>query len=654
MNRIRRSTLRALHAHLQLARHLPPLLALLLALPTGAWAAKPVCGDGVARGGEQCDGADFRGESCQSQGFDGGTLSCTAACTLDSSGCTTQAVASCGDDIVDGFEECDGLADSACPGLCSSHCACPSSPASPELELHYMDVGQGDGILIVSPDGFSMLVDSGDESQAGAVAAYLASISLPGLDYTLVSHMHADHMGAMDLVLVDHPETVACFDHGAAFTTNEFDEYVAAAGARRTEVIAGSSIDLGPSVTVDVLHADVDDTSNENLNSVVFRVNHGDLAFLLGGDCESPCEAGFNPGKIEVYKVHHHGSADSSSDGLLSQMDPYTAVISVGAGNSFGHPTAEALDRLDAHQADIYRTDLDGDIVVRSDGVGYTVNGAPACAESATRTCGGSDVGLCELGTRSCTGGMWGACAGEVTPVSEDCGNTLDDDCDGLTDGADPDCAAPLDSLVLAQVGYDTPGTDSVEEFVDLYNPTASAISLDGWAIADASGSWSLPAGHSVGAGAYLSIARDAAGFSALYGLDPDVAGMTLSLNNSGDALWLLDDLGGEADHVAWEGFEAGWTIAANIGDSIERADPSGDSDSMADWSITSPASPRGGAISANDCGNGVCEAGEDCISCAEDCIGRTNGSPSKRYCCGNGACEPVGEDVLSCSLDCE
>jgi len=274
----------------------------------------------------------------------------------------------CGDGIAGGpCEECDLDDDAACPGRCSSHCACPALPPG-DLQIHMIDVWQGDSILVVSPDGFVMLVDAGKDAQAAAVTSYLQYVGVEALDYTLVSHMHEDHLGAMDDVLGQHPEVVARFDHGHDYTTTAYDNYVQAAGECRTALGLGDEIDLGPSVLADVLHA-YTGSGNENLNSLVLRIVYGDVAVLLGGDCETfGCELQFDPGPIDVYKVHHHGSNDSSADPFLDPMGAGVALIPVGEGNPYGHPHGETLQRLYDNGFDVYRTDLDGDIQVRSDG----------------------------------------------------------------------------------------------------------------------------------------------------------------------------------------------------------------------------------------------------------------------------------------------
>lgn len=278
----------------------------------------------------------------------------------------------CGDGVVAGHEECESTDDTACPGRCSVHCACPAR-APGDLEITVIDVDQGDGILVVSPDGFVMLLDSGPGGYDWLLADFLEAAEVTELDYTLVSHLHEDHLGNTDEVLDDHPEVVAAFDHGGSYGSNAYTSYHYSAGDRRTSLFNGDTIDMGPATQVDVLHAHTGD-GNENNNSLVIRVRYGDVAVLLGGDCETDtCEQSFDPGTIDLYKVHHHGSSDSSAAFFVDGMSPSASLISCGWDNNYGHPSSQALDRLGA--TDIYRTDLDGDLVVVSDGTGYTING---------------------------------------------------------------------------------------------------------------------------------------------------------------------------------------------------------------------------------------------------------------------------------------
>ena len=241
-------------------------------------------------------------------------------------------------------------------------------PALGTLELHMIDVWQGDSIFVVAPSGKTMLVDAGDESDYWGLQQHIRETGLD-IDYTVVSHQHADHMGGMDLVLLDHPEVVAAYDGNGIASSQSYEDYVAAAGDKRTPLLKGDMIDLGAGLFVEVLHSDIGDWENENNNSVVLKLTHGDITVLLGGDCESiVCERAIHPGPISVYKVHHHGSSDSTSAKLLEEMSPSIALIGVGAGNDYGHPDNTTISELTARGTTVYRTDLDGNIVVKSDG----------------------------------------------------------------------------------------------------------------------------------------------------------------------------------------------------------------------------------------------------------------------------------------------
>ena len=278
-------------------------------------------------------------------------------------------VSICGDGLLEGYETCEEDDNAACPGLCSSFCRCPSLPPS-DLELHMIDVGQGDSQLVVSPDGFTLLVDAGNSGDERAVNAYLEQQGIPALDLVLASHLHEDHLGGLPGVLDEHPEAAVCYDHGGRYSSSYTTAWRDEADHKLLTLAEGDTLDLGSSMTVEVLHGH-EQADNENLNSLVLKLTYGDTTMLLGGDCESDgCESDFDPGPIDVYKVHHHGSSDSSGTQLLDQMEPTLALIPVGLGNSYGHPDQGTLRRLENAGAEILRTDQDGDLRVWSDGVG--------------------------------------------------------------------------------------------------------------------------------------------------------------------------------------------------------------------------------------------------------------------------------------------
>lgn len=164
------------------------------------------------------------------------------------------------------------------------------------------------------------------------------------------------------------------------------------------------------------------------------------------------------------------------------------------------------------------------------------------------------------------------------------------------TSGNEGTASAPLTSttlsgglnyVIISEVYYDTVGTDSKEEWIELYNPTGADVDLSGWTLSDNSRTFTLPSGTVITAGGYLVVARDSAGFTALYGYAPDVSGLTLSLSNSGDQVILSDNNGVEVDMVAWENYIAGWSITASTGQTIARIDLD-DTDTVNDWTTYS------------------------------------------------------------------
>ncbi|HWI62771.1 MAG TPA: lamin tail domain-containing protein, partial [Symbiobacteriaceae bacterium] len=149
--------------------------------------------------------------------------------------------------------------------------------------------------------------------------------------------------------------------------------------------------------------------------------------------------------------------------------------------------------------------------------------------------------------------------------------------------------------VVISEVFYDTPGNDDTEEWVELYNPTASAVAIGGWKLTDDAGTFTIPAGTTLAAGSYLTVARQAKGFKALYGTVPNIAGLTLALGNTGDVVYLKDAAGSEIDKVAYEGYQAGWTVSAATGDSIHRCPVTTDTDTNADWTVKATETPGAG-----------------------------------------------------------
>lgn len=249
-----------------------------------------------------------------------------------------------------------------------------------KLRVSYIDVGQADSILIQIPNGKNVLIDAGNNGDANTITSYLKKQGVSKLDIVIATHPHEDHIGSMDTV-------INTFGIGQVImpkkdsTTQTYKDLIAAIqnkGLKITEAKAGLKLDLGAEVNALLLAPN--STSYEDVNnySAVLKLSYGTNTFLFDGDAQEQSEnevvnAGFNL-KADVLKVGHHGSHTSSSTAFLAKVQPKYAVISVGKGNSYGHPAQTTIDKLANIGAKIYRTDQSGTIVVESDGTNIIIN----------------------------------------------------------------------------------------------------------------------------------------------------------------------------------------------------------------------------------------------------------------------------------------
>lgn len=250
-----------------------------------------------------------------------------------------------------------------------------------ELTVHYMDVGQGDAILIAC-DGEYMLIDAGDNSKGTAVQNYLTKQGVKTLKYVVGTHPDADHVGGMDVVLYKFDCRTVMMPEVEKDTATYRDvlDTMKTKGYRNTAPRVGASYTLGDAEFVIVGPAKkYEDTNN---NSIVIRLTHGDNSFLFAGDMEEEAEADILDGKVsveaDVLKVGHHGSRSSSSEPFLDAVAPSYAVISCGEDNSYGHPHAQTMNTFRRMGIKVFRTDEQGTVTASSDGSQITWNSAPS------------------------------------------------------------------------------------------------------------------------------------------------------------------------------------------------------------------------------------------------------------------------------------
>jgi len=252
------------------------------------------------------------------------------------------------------------------------------------LQISYIDVGEGDSILLRDPGGFTIMIDGGKTTAGPAVVNYIKSKGISTIDVILATHADADHIGGLIDVLQDNTIAVQrVLYNGYAGTTQTWNNFVAAVTNKGLTLEAAQfpeTLQFG-ALTVWVMNpAAALESPDSNQASIVLKILYGSKAFLFTGDIDTTIEATViarqTPLASDILKVAHHGSTYSSSPNFLASVQPKEAVISVGP-NSYGHPAVDTLARLQAAGARVWRTDVNGNVIANSDGIIYTISNIP-------------------------------------------------------------------------------------------------------------------------------------------------------------------------------------------------------------------------------------------------------------------------------------
>jgi beta-lactamase superfamily II metal-dependent hydrolase len=589
------------------------------------------------------------------------------------------------------------------------------------LEIHYINVQQGQCTLIIGPDGTTILYDAGEETKGTyEVVPYLQDLGITtsqALDYMIASHHHTDHYRGLTEVIDYGYDVLNIYDNGSNTYNIYYQDYLDAAATTTaggvTVMPIGTVINLGNGATatcVAVNGSVIGDgavpggQANENDRSICLLIQYGDFDFLVTGDLgggaddyectgrsttqvnmETPMvraimPAGSNPllsqYGVEIAHVGHHGSESSTNSDYMNILTPEVACISVGPGQgeNWFHPRIDVVEHvllaqvacITALPALVLQTEEGyptgektsyagysvGDIVITTDGIdSYTVSASGAVSQGPDeRTASGLPVTYYfdeysavdnspiiyniheENTTRTSTQILWstneaatsvvryGTSSGSYTYTVSSSSLVVShqitlsnltafttyyyvvestDATNNTTASAEHTFSAvnPEDiKVVFSEVFYDTPGTDSEEEWIELYNNSPVDVDISGWKIIDDNGSgssYTIPQGSIMAAGTYFTVAVNSTGFNNLYGYDADVYGNIPGLNNSGDALVLRNKSGADMDAVGWEGgyngnLPDGWgstsAPSASTGDTIVRSDPTDDTDTYSDW----------------------------------------------------------------------
>ena len=360
--------------------------------------------------------------------------------------------------------------------------------------VHFIDVGQGDAILIDYGE-LELLIDGG---RGSACSLYLPQYVDGDLEVVVATHMDTDHIGGLDDVFKRF-SVLQLWTNGNTATTNtyyDFRDAYTAEGCKVLKAIRGGKIALGD-IQLSILHPQIL-VSEQNDNSIVLLLSFFGWDFLFTGDISQSAEDdlrlhGILP-DVDVLKVAHHGSNASSSSAFLEAVSPQISVISVGAGNQYGHPAADVLNRIGctAEGSWIFQTDVHGTVIISVDSKGK--------AYYATEK--------------------------EVPPIV------------ATSDSREP---TPEPS----RTGFEIYSVEAIAECITLRNTGSEAADLGGWTISDGEGNYTFPRGTSVQAGATYKVCMDT--------YNPTHYTRGLYLNNRDDCVLLFPpDESEPIDYTCW------------------------------------------------------------------------------------------------------
>lgn len=273
-----------------------------------------------------------------------------------------------------------GGADTTTPDVSAPNAATsPTISETSSFEIHFIDVGQADAALVIC-DGETALIDGGNAEDSNLIYSYLKKYDVAHLDYIVATHGHEDHCGGLSGAL-NAATAGTAFCSVADYDSKAFRNFVGNLNEQGKEISIpepGYSFDIGSAIAT--VLGPLSPSEDPNNTSLVIKIEYGSTSFLFTGDAEYEEEteildAGYSI-DCTVLKVGHHGSDSSTSYRWLRAAAPEYAVISVGADNSYGHPTEDVLSRLRDADVTTYRTDMQGDIICTSDGsaVSFRVN----------------------------------------------------------------------------------------------------------------------------------------------------------------------------------------------------------------------------------------------------------------------------------------
>lgn len=247
-----------------------------------------------------------------------------------------------------------------------------------EMKVHFIDVGQGDSILIETPLRKNILIDGGPPSAGKKVVSYLKNLNIDQIDLLIATHPDKDHIGGLPHVMKSI-DIKAILDSGKFHTTKTYARYMEQIRKQDIPITIAKKneqIGIDPTIEISVLNT-YEHKKNNNQSSIVLNIAFDDMDILLLGDVEKKQEEDIIKSHqldADIVKIAHHGSKTSSSIQFLKDINPKVALLTYGKSNDFGHPVNRVIENLNKIEAQIYSTAVFGHVVISTDGESFIID----------------------------------------------------------------------------------------------------------------------------------------------------------------------------------------------------------------------------------------------------------------------------------------